>query len=203
MEVACSPMEAPMWRGEPDAEACAVAVSGSGGQEAAAQRNTQDAASVPADVAGWVARMGMPMEAVAVLIGVPVTVLRSCAEAGRAPLTVLMALELLELRMAPRAPPPRLAPLPTPRPELAEPVRLLLLAASVADPVDAHDIPDILGPVPGLLGQAGPALTGDASRIVAEILVILSELGARSGDAMMSMAAAARLKRLAFALAVL
>jgi len=116
---------------------------------------------------------------------------------------VLMALELLELRMAPRAPPPQLAPLPTPPPELAEPVRLLLLAASVADPVDAYDIPDILAPVSGLLAQASPALTGDASRIVAEALAILREQEARNGDAMMSMAAAARLKRLAFALSVL
>ena len=135
----------------------------------------------PADIQGWLDAFGMPIEAVAALLGVTDWTLRTYAGEGRAPRPMLLALDRIASMEAPYL--PCLAPSVQPRPELAEAVRLIRLAASCGDPADVYETATILQPVPGLLADARKSLRGAARKAADQALDLLQAEHRRGPDA--------------------
>lgn len=154
----------------------------------------------PADIQAWLDGFDLPLDAVAVMLGVTDRTLKTYARRGEAPRTVLLALDRLAWSEARLCGLPRVTPPLAPRPELAEVVRLMNLAAAIDDPSDIYDVPDILRPVPALLVDARKVLRGPARRASVAALDLLKQEHRRGQDAWMD-GGLERLRRIATALA--
>lgn len=153
-----------------------------------------------ADIKLWLDGFGLPLEAVAVLLGTTARTLGTYARKGAAPRTVLLAMDCLTWSEARLSGLPRLTPPLEPRPELTEAVRLMKLAAAIDDPSDIYDVPHILRPVPALLVDARKVLRGPARRASVAALDLLKQEHRRGQDAWMD-GGLERLRRIATALA--
>jgi len=123
-----------------------------------------------ADLRGWLARLGLPVRAVAALMGVSPQTVDNHVERGAAPRLFLLAAERVE-RLVTGVPGPDLAPSPAPgHPAVAEAARLMLVASAVDDPADLYDVADIVAGVPALLAGAVADLPQGDRRTVRAVL---------------------------------
>ena len=152
-----------------------------------------------ADLRGWLARLDVPPEAAASLLGLSRQTLDRYVEQERAPRVVLIAAERVEQEVLGTLGPRLAPPLESGHPKVAEAARLMREAAEVSDPADLYEIEDIVAAVPAMLVDALPDLRLADKRVVRSVLAAMEGEGAEQ-DAWRAWRSAELLRRLAIML---